>query len=1276
MPSNSKVRLGVKRKRVIAAASSLLMRRQRLALQRCLARSRGALAGAPASSRMVHWTYSHMWDEVNCKFQLAKHKKYRLARSQVGLQTIVQKGFMRFTLADLRTGRAGFFTEQWLCKPMHVESTGAGALLPAILRAQPQGLRLDDLQSLDQVAKSLTSCTLIFVGDKASGNVLLLKRMGRTWQEDVIAKLGPRILFMAESCGIHLHHRMKLQVKALRAHTMRHFGIANLHKLQSVQGQMLKLCELTVPRLVKRRVGAPPASRGERTLRNCIDALFKPDDKYHKRMGEKHSQHMQDLLALCEMVNGDLTAAEWTHWCWDACAQRPCCNSQAEAAEKTLIYTVNALIGRSDPVPAESRWTNTLSSFKTTLLRRAVYSIGLKCFHIDAAAATVHEVNADSEADINFAKKINETRIAKTMEYYQCDGNMHELAILTALLEVVDSTLLYPLLGDAVPRDSTSPCKVGRLLSKSDSLIGSCTQQLWNLMECWTAGHGRVWLILDVLQAPTTQQRYMKWARGQILRMASSVARRYETRFADWPYPLWKLACADFPEAEKRKVAEQLLEARRVELDCYSFGIRLRFPTLQKLLSPECSQVVLADLSSQPYGIDTIERMNAELTATHPRRAPARNFSNAARESVLRQACASHRANGGAHPLLPPKMSSSRSSEAVRACPLLPPLPANASAEEERGEVVDRPPLPSTSSSSATSSMSTAANPASHDEEHVVVALSESQDGQFFGDPLRIERSNPGSLGLGLANGTSQEQKRVIKTGLSPFLLECNKFIQSVKLAKGSNLTQAELAQARRDFKQRWDTMPNHEVFGEAFREWQNSAPEAQQGQMTPYVASWGCGCSETPITCDEFYRYIIEEGWPDDKEVYDTDCIECKVAADWPESFDEAAPYQLWGIGREARNIDRQTLPDRRKFELIEAGLTNFLGHVGKDVADSGELLLMIEGAPASPDSPTKRFLAFVSGTCYSPKVFDCVMCDFRRMGDAADDVLELPFDGRIRHRTCKIGEAFTTVDFQTSDEFILALSTRLASMSLASLQHDIVSTIDGSLLWFQVHTIDRIGTLWMDGLRHPLLHSVLADKRRVSMDMARLSKLRTSDPFAEPSSTPAASRGTQRRASSTSMSTSTRSRARVSDEAGAPMDVEAADAPVDVEAGAPVDDSAASVANAADPPSAAPGPGAAPVADMIDQMDMADDEMDLSGSDLDEFEAIFEDDDVAAGARAEQVPEAGADDDPGAWLRDPDEVGFVADLTKLVDDIGSDDAGGDGSQNKPAENTQPKSF
>ena len=140
--------------------------------------------------------------------------------------------------------------------------------------------------------------------------------------------------------------------------------------------------------------------------------------------------------------------------------------------------------------------------------------------------------------------------------------------------------------------------------------------------------------------------------------------------------------------------------------------------------------------------------------------------------------------------------------------------------------------------------------------------------------------------------------------------------------------------------------------------------------------------------------------------------------------------------------------------------------------------------------------------------------------------------------------------------------------------------------------------------------------------------------------------------------------------------MDVEAADAPVDVEAGAPVDDSAASVANAADPPSAAPGPGAASVADMIDQMDMADDEMDLSGSDLDEFEAIFEDDDVAAGARAEQVPEAGADDDPGAWLRDPDEVGFVADLTKLVDDIGADDAGGDGSQNKPAENTQPKSF
>lgn len=123
----------------------------------------------------------------------------------------------------------------------------------------------------------------------------------------------------------------------------------------------------------------------------------------------------------------------------------------------------------------------------------------------------------------------------------------------------------------------------------------------------------------------------MAFARAQILRMASSIARRYEVICSTWPDALWGLCSEDADAQEKDTIAQRLLDAPKADLDTYSVGLRLRHNTAQKLLSEEWSKVLQADFRNHPYGVDTIERMNSEVTDLHPRRAPARQFTNAAR---------------------------------------------------------------------------------------------------------------------------------------------------------------------------------------------------------------------------------------------------------------------------------------------------------------------------------------------------------------------------------------------------------------------------------------------------------------------------------------------------------------------------------------------------------------------------------------------------------------------------------------------------------------------
>ena len=252
---------------------------------------------------------------------------------------------------------------------------------------------------------------------------------------------------------------------------------------------------------MKRSVGPPPENMSG-GLFAFVDVLFDLDAEHHKRKHGKFSQKHSDLLQLCSMVNCTMLGDEWVHHCLNPDSGKPCCKNLADSVEKTTVSVINSLLGEADPIPAESRWTHVLMNMKKTLLRAAVFNIGIEAFNIPAPAVESN-VDKDDEGSDAFFKFLHKTRIDKTTSYYFDARKMHELAVLTSLLECCDAELLYPLLGDPI-RSLARPSKMDLLHDRDTSKIASCCQNLLGLMSYWNHGgpHRKPWSTLDVLKAP------------------------------------------------------------------------------------------------------------------------------------------------------------------------------------------------------------------------------------------------------------------------------------------------------------------------------------------------------------------------------------------------------------------------------------------------------------------------------------------------------------------------------------------------------------------------------------------------------------------------------------------------------------------------------------------------------------------------------------------------------------------------------------------------------
>ena len=118
---------------------------------------------------------------------------------------------------------------------------------------------------------------------------------------------------------------------------------------------------------------------------------------------------------------------------------------------------------------------------------------------------------------------------------------------------------------------------------------------------------------------------------------------------------------------------------------------------------------------------------------------------------------------------------------------------------------------------------------------------------------------------------------------------------------------------------------------------------------------------------------------------------------------------------------------------------------------------------------------------------------------GKAADE-LQLPCDVVACARACRVSDKFQCLDCLTSAELVAeVLQEFAADVDLFSLQYDVNTSIDESLLWSTIHGKTLVGKLLEPGQKAALLSSELAMVRKRKRE-ERAMKLRTDDPLAEP--------------------------------------------------------------------------------------------------------------------------------------------------------------------------------
>lgn len=207
------------------------------------------------------------------------------------------------------------------------------------------------------------------------------------------------------------------------------------------------------------------------------------------------------ILAYLEVANGDPKSPEIRHHCVPDRDGRLCCKDADDAKEQLLRRTLDLLIGRSDRIPMEGRWTNLVPAFKRTLVRRFVRDLGLHRVCEGSPGDVTHTAPGDDDDEqvtFEYLQRVNGARARIAREYLSRADMMSELCVITIALDLCDD-LLYEVLGGV--KRTEDPAKIDALLGRDGSAIGKVQEGFLNLIDgCGGSGLCSVGLCVSVLR--------------------------------------------------------------------------------------------------------------------------------------------------------------------------------------------------------------------------------------------------------------------------------------------------------------------------------------------------------------------------------------------------------------------------------------------------------------------------------------------------------------------------------------------------------------------------------------------------------------------------------------------------------------------------------------------------------------------------------------------------------------------------------------------------------
>lgn len=487
IPCRQDLRVGVKRKRLVAAMAKFLQQRQQSALASVLesAKRMGHSASAAGGRPWQAFIYTHQWDESRSYF--ARNPVYEEIKHKAGftgqhIEIMVQRGACTFDLSDIAAGVSHQYTEEWLTPHLSIEGTSASAIYPGLVKGLPPCMRFgvaEGSASISLLAESFDVSVFLPLGDRASANLSVMRHLGCAWEE-LPANSKRKILMLMETCQVHSHHRGKLQVVGLKKHVARHYSICQMYRLPRIQQNLIKHIESVVKKKFERDARAPPPQAAQKT-KVFLDTLFHLDKDHHRRSGTNVSAMLQDFQLFLGMANGDPGDRALRHHCLAAPGAKPCCTSLDDAREKYTTALINVLLGPSERLPTESRWTNLLPAMKRTLLRRFLHDINVhKATGSSTDLPESVAMDDEAQASADFFKKINGVREKRAKEYLTDDNTIWELIVHVVSLDVIDD-LLYAMLGGA--ERTHAPAKVHALIDRKESLIAKAQAALLRLLD-------------------------------------------------------------------------------------------------------------------------------------------------------------------------------------------------------------------------------------------------------------------------------------------------------------------------------------------------------------------------------------------------------------------------------------------------------------------------------------------------------------------------------------------------------------------------------------------------------------------------------------------------------------------------------------------------------------------------------------------------------------------------------------------------------------------------